>query len=132
MQHIADRSGQTGKGPLAQRLRLWSGIVLMGYVTFHYINHALGHISLGAMEAMLEVQAVVTGSIAGMILLYGALLVHVVLALGKLVNMRTWRKPRWEWAQIALGLAIPWFLFSHLTYTRGARVAARHRGRLRA
>jgi adenylate cyclase len=117
---MADRSGQTGKGPLAQRLRLWSGLVLMGYVTIHYINHALGHISLGAMEAMLDVQEIVTGSIAGKIVLYGSLLVHVVLALGKLVNMRTWRRPRWEWAQIALGLAIPWFLFSHLTYTRGA------------
>jgi adenylate cyclase len=117
---MADRTGQTGKGTLAQRLRLWSGLVLMGYVTFHYINHALGHISLGAMEAMLDAQEIVTGSIAGLIVLYGSLLVHVVLALGKLVNIRTWRRPRWEWAQIALGLAIPWFLFSHLTYTRGA------------
>ncbi len=35
----------------------------MAYVTWHYLNHALGHVSLGAMEAMLEAQEVITGSI---------------------------------------------------------------------
>lgn len=124
MQAIADRSGSTGKGPLTQRLRLWSGLVLMAYVSWHYLNHALGHVSLAAMEAMLDWQEAVTGSFAGLAILYGALVIHIVLALAKLVNMRTWRRPAWEWTQIALGLAIPWFLFSHLTYTRGAETLA--------
>ena len=120
MQAIPYRSGQTGKGPVVQRLRLWSGLVLMAYVTFHYLNHALGHVSLAAMERMLDAQEILTGNVIGLVVLYGALATHVVLALGKLINMRTWRRPAWEWTQIALGLAIPWFLFSHLTYTRGA------------
>ncbi len=116
----SDNNLKTGKGTRLQRLRLWSGLVLFGYVFLHYINHSLGHISLEAMEAMLEVQEEITGNILGQIILYGALLTHIALALAKLVSIRTWRRPAWEWSQIALGLAIPWFLFSHLTYTRGA------------
>ncbi len=117
---LADNNLKTGKGSRLQQLRLWSGLVLFGYVLFHYINHSLGHISLGAMEAMLEVQEEIIGNILGQTVLYGALVIHVGLALAKLVSIRTWRRPFWEWGQIALGLAIPWFLFSHLTYTRGA------------
>ena len=106
---------------MLQRMRLWSGLVLFSYVVIHYINHSLGHFSLAAMERMLEWQEMVTSNLAGQILLYGALLTHVSLALAKLVNIRTWRRPLWEWTQIGLGLSIPWFLFSHLTYTRGAQ-----------
>jgi len=109
-----------GSGPLLQRLRLWSGLVLFGYVTWHYVNHSLGHISLSAMEAMLEIQEVVLGNPLGLAILYGALAVHVGLALFKLASLRTFRRPAWEWVQIALGLAIPWFLVSHITFTRGA------------
>lgn len=117
---LVDRSGLTGAGTRLQRARLWSGLILFGYVTLHYINHSLGHVSLAAMEEMLEWMGWVVASLPGQIILYGALLTHVTLALGKLAGMRTWRRPVWEWTQIALGLAIPWFLFSHLTYTRGA------------
>lgn len=116
--HASD--GRPGNGPLLQRLRLWSGLVLLGYVTWHYINHSLGHISLSAMEAMLSVQAILLGNPVGLAVLYGALAVHVGLALVKLASLRTFRRPVWEWVQIALGLAIPWFLVSHITYTRGA------------
>ena len=33
------------------RLRLWSGCVLFTYVATHLVNHALGLVSLDAMEA---------------------------------------------------------------------------------
>jgi adenylate cyclase len=116
-------NSKPGSGPLLQRLRLWSGLVLLGYVTWHYLNHALGHVSLAAMEAMLDVQEVVLGNPLGLAILYGALAVHVGLALFKLASLRTFRRPAWEWVQIVLGLAIPWFLVSHITYTRGAESA---------
>jgi adenylate cyclase len=112
--------GQTGPGTMEQRVRLWSGLTLFGYVLFHFINHSLGHFSLAAMEAMLVVQETLVDNIAGMTVLYGALLTHSALGIWKLVTLRNWRRPSWEWAQIALGLAIPWFLISHIVYTRGA------------
>ncbi len=36
---------------MARRVRLITGLVLLAYVTSHLINHALGLISLEAMEA---------------------------------------------------------------------------------
>ncbi|MEC9343865.1 MAG: adenylate/guanylate cyclase domain-containing protein [Pseudomonadota bacterium] len=109
-----------GGGSVTQRLRLASGLVLLVYVVFHYVNHSLGHVSLSAMEGMLEVQEAIWSNLVGQVLLYGAFLVHISLGLAKLPTIRTWRRPAWQWAQILLGLAIPWFLISHLVYTRGS------------
>ena len=35
---------------LVRRLRLYSGLVLLAYLTTHFVNHALGLISLDRME----------------------------------------------------------------------------------
>lgn len=114
--------GATGKGTLVQRIRLWSGLVLFFYVTVHFLNHSLGHISISAMEKMLAVQEFVTNSIPGMALLYGALITHSLLGLWKLAMVRSWKLPVWEWTQILLGLAIPWMLISHITFTRASEL----------
>lgn len=121
--NVIDRMRVAGRGPPSQRLRLWSGLVLLVYVLFHYLNHALGHVSLEAMEIFLLAQSFVWTSPPGQALLLGALLVHVALGLAKIVTFRTWRRPLWEWAQIALGLAIPWFLISHIVFTAFAENA---------
>ncbi|HEX2726540.1 MAG TPA: adenylate/guanylate cyclase domain-containing protein [Beijerinckiaceae bacterium] len=102
-----------------QAWRLASGLVLFTFVLTHFLNHALGHVSL---EAMMDVQAVrraVWRSWPGTVLLYGAAAVHIGLALWKLVNRRTWRMPAWEAVQIALGLTIPLLLVRHVVGTRG-------------
>ena len=38
---------------MIRRLRLFSGLVMLAYVTMHLLNHALGLISLEAMENVL-------------------------------------------------------------------------------
>jgi adenylate cyclase len=103
----------------AQTWRLASGLVLFTFALTHFLNHALGHVSL---DAMMEVQAVrraVWRSWPGTLLLYGAAAVHIGLALWKLVNRRTWRMPAWEALQIALGVTIPFLLVRHVVGTRG-------------
>ena len=35
---------------MIRRLRLFSGLVMLAYVTMHFLNHAVGLISLEAME----------------------------------------------------------------------------------
>ena len=115
-----DKLRSTGRGPLIQRVRLWSGLILLAYVTLHYINHALGHISLDAMEQFLHLNEDIWGTLPGQILLYGALITHSLLGLWKLSGLRTWRLPVWEWTQILLGLLIPWMLLSHIVYTRAS------------
>jgi adenylate cyclase len=121
--NVIERMRVAGRGSLAQRFRLWSGLVLLAYVTLHYVNHSLGHVSLEAMETMLVGMSFVWASLPGQIVLMGALVVHMTLGLARIVTFRTWRRPFWEWAQVALGLAIPWFLISHIVYTRFAENA---------
>ena len=115
-----DKLRSTGRGPLVQRLRLWSGLIVLAYVTLHYVNHALGHISLEAMETFLHYNEDIWGTLPGQVILYGALLTHSLLGLWKLAGLRTWRLPAWEWSQILLGLLIPWMLLSHIVYTRAS------------
>ena len=98
--------------------RLATGLVLFAYVTTHLLNHALGNVSFHAMEAGLEwVKLVWRNPPAGM-LLYGALAVHVALALWAL-----YARPRFLWtpaeaAQLLLGLALPPLLVGHVVSTR--------------
>ncbi|MDJ0933619.1 hypothetical protein [Breoghania sp.] len=109
-----------GAGPLGQRLRLGAGLVLFTFVLSHFLNRALGNVSLAAMQAGQDLRYLVWSSVPGQILLYGALTVHVTLALVKLAGRRTWRMPTWKAVQIALGLAITCILIKHIVATRGA------------
>ncbi len=105
-------------GTVAQRARLYAGLVLFAFILSHFLNHALGNVSLAVMQAGQDLRYEVWSSRPGQILLYGALAVHVVLALIKLARRRTWRMPVWEAAQILLGLSITCLLIKHIVATR--------------
>ncbi len=104
--------------------RLGSGLVLFAFALTHFLNHALGLVSVEAMDAVQAVRRGFWRSAPGTILLYGSLAVHVVLALGKLAGRRTWRMAPWEAAQIALGLSIPILAAAHVAGTRFVAAAA--------
>ena len=101
-----------------RRLRLLTGLILFAYVTTHFINHALGLVSLDAMEAGRYWFLGFWRSSIGTVLLYGSLLVHIGLAFRALYERRTLRMPLWEAAQLALGLCIPPLLIAHVFGTR--------------
>lgn len=109
-----------GKGPIAQQLRLYSGLVLFVFAATHFLNHALGNISLDLAQKAQDLRIVVWWSWPGTILLYGALLLHVGFALYRIAMRRTFKMPAWEALQIVLGLAIPYLLIRHIAMTRGA------------
>ncbi|MFI5010872.1 MAG: adenylate/guanylate cyclase domain-containing protein [Hyphomicrobiales bacterium] len=111
------------RGSLVQRLRLVSGLVLFTFALTHFLNHAVGLISLEAMIAVDRWRIAVTRSELGTAVLLAALLVHVGLALRKVMGVRSWRMPRWQIAQILFGFAIPFFLLPHLVGTRIAAAA---------
>lgn len=110
------------RGDLLQRLRLVSGLVLFTFAGAHFLNHALGLLSLEAMHQMQMVRTVVTRSTGGTIVLAAALLTHLTLGLYKLAQRRTLRMPLWEALQILIALAIPFLLFPHIVNTRVAHV----------
>jgi len=113
---------QTGRGTFMQQARLWSGLILLVYVSMHFINHALGLVSIQAMQGMLNYVSFVWSSIPGTIALYGAFSVHIALGLWSIINIRSFRMPLWRWAQILLGLSIPYWLISHILITRGSEL----------
>lgn len=108
---------------MTRRLRALSGVVLFAYVTTHLLNHALGLVSIAAMESGRAWFLVLWRNPLGTVLLYGALLTHVTLALVRLYGRRHLRMPAWEATQTALGLAIPVLLVPHIVGTRIAAVA---------
>ena len=107
-------------------LRLSSGIVLFAYIAGHFINHALGLISISAAEQGLRLATAIWQSAAGTILLYGAAIVHVALALVALYQHRTLRLPILEWLRIGAGLSIPTLLIGHAVDTRLALEVSGH------
>jgi adenylate cyclase len=103
-----------------RRLRLLSGLVMLAYVTTHLINHAMGLVSLSAMDEALFKIYPVWASRPGTTLLYGAFAIHYCLALYALWSRRTLRMSGLEATQLALGFAIPFLLVEHVVSTRVA------------
>jgi adenylate cyclase len=100
------------------RLRLASGLVLFVFVLGHLANHALGLISLEAMNRGTALSIGPWRTLPGTVLLASAAAAHVAVALISLYRRRTLTLRRWEAAQIALGLAIPILLAQHIAGTR--------------
>jgi adenylate cyclase len=101
-----------------RRIRLCTGLVLFTYVTTHFLNHALGLISLEAMEAGRGWFLALWRNPFGTAALYGSLATHFGLALYSLYRRQHLRMPQWEALQLVLGLLIPPLLVAHVIGTR--------------
>ncbi|MDQ7249791.1 adenylate/guanylate cyclase domain-containing protein [Dongia sedimenti] len=102
---------------LLGRLRLATGLFLFFYVLTHNLNHALGLVSLAAMDA---------GRIPFLafwrfppieILFLLSIVTHFALGMRALYNRHSLRMPFWEGAQLILGLSIPPLLTLHFLGT---------------
>lgn len=105
-------------GDDVRRIRLATGLVLLAYLVTHFLNHALGLISLEAMEAGRRWFLLLWRNPVGTVLLYGSLLLHFLLAFRALYGRRSLSMPGWELGQLVLGLMIPPLLAIHLLGTR--------------
>jgi adenylate cyclase len=105
-------------GTLAQQLRLASGLVLFAFLLTHLANHALGLISVEAMQEARSWRVAATRSLLGEIVLIAAAVVHVVFGVYKFIARRTLRISWLELIQLASGLLIPLLLMRHFLGTR--------------
>jgi adenylate cyclase len=105
---------------MVRRLRLISGFILFTYVLTHLVNHSLGIVSIAAMEAMLSVMYPIWSYPPVTSLLYGALIVHVTLALYAVWQRRLLKLLTAEAVQYVLGFTVPLLLAEHVTNTRVA------------
>ena len=108
------------RGIGVRQVRLACGFVLFSYLLSHFTNHALGNISLAAMEYGLWFHVTWWQSLPGTLLLYPALAVHASLGLWALYERRQFRWKVIEIVQLAFGLSIPALLCTHLV---GQRIA---------
>ncbi|WP_010441793.1 adenylate/guanylate cyclase domain-containing protein [Ruegeria conchae] len=102
------------------RLRIASGLVLFVFAFFHFINIGLGLFHTDLLHGMQGGRKAVNRHEIGSIVIYGALLMHMGLALVSLAQRRTLRMPFSVALQVILGLLIPLQLVSHLVQTRYA------------
>ncbi len=103
---------------MLNRCRLYSGLILFVFVTGHFINSALGLISVEAMMAGTRYLLDPWHSVIGTILFAGALCVHTGIAFYSLWRRQTLRMSAWETTQIVLGLTAPFILGAHVFGTR--------------
>src|SRR5215468_11064625 len=105
---------------MIRRLRLASGLVMLAYVTTHFVNHSLGLVSVQVMDFALEHIYQYWTSPLGSVMLYGAFAIHYSLALWALWLRRSLKMPFAEAAQLIFGFSIPFFLTDHVLHTRVA------------
>jgi adenylate cyclase len=103
---------------MIRRLRLATGLVLFAYVSSHLANHALGLVSVAAMDVGREWFLRLWRNPAGSAALYVSLLVHFGLALWALYLRRSLRMPALEAVQLVMGLSILPLLTMHAVGTR--------------
>ena len=90
-----------------RQARLASGLILLTYLVTHFLNHALGLVSVAAMESGRLWFLLLWRNPLVSVILYGAVSTHFALALWSLYQRRTLRMPFWEALQLTAGLAIP-------------------------
>lgn len=107
-----------------RQLRLATGLVLFAFAATHFLNHAVGLVSIDTMEEVRSWRIALTRSIPGTAILLASFLVHFVLGIVVFIRRRSLRISPHEWVQLGFGLLIPLLLIRHVTATRGAHIYA--------
>src|SRR5689334_19683883 len=96
-----------------RRLRLACGLVMFTYLLLHLVMHALGNVSLDAMQRATLLHDAIWHSAPGTVLLYGAFAIHFSLALYALYARRSFRMGTGELTRLILGFSIIPLLLHH-------------------
>ena len=103
-----------------RQVRLACGLVLFAYLTSHFLNHALGNISLDALAAGVNYHANFWQFLPVTIVFYGAATIHTALGIWALYERHDMRWRSFEPMQLVLGLSVPLLVAFHII---GIRVA---------
>lgn len=103
---------------IERQTRLISGLTIACYLIPHLINHALGLVSIDAMEGMRVVLASFWQWTPVWWILPTSLLTHLVFSLLAVFRRATLRMPLSEACQLFMGLSVPLLLLGHIVGTR--------------
>ncbi|MGJ5206216.1 adenylate/guanylate cyclase domain-containing protein [Bradyrhizobium sp. HKCCYLR20261] len=101
-----------------RQIRLVCGIILFCYLLSHFLNHALGNISLDALAEGVSYHIAFWQFLPVAIVFYAAALTHGGLGVWALYQRRQFSRGTIEPLQLLLGLSIPALIFSHIAGVR--------------
>lgn len=101
-----------------RQVRLICGIILFSYVVSHFLNHALGNVSVDAMEVGVYYHTAFWQFLPVAIVFYTAALTHMGLGIYALYQRRQFRWRTIEPLQLVLGLSIPALVMAHVIGVR--------------
>src|SRR5215211_8931194 len=90
-----------------RQVRLVSGLILFAYLVSHFLNHALGNVSMEAQAGGVYLHTSFWQFLPVAILFYAACLAHTALGIWALYERRQFRWKAIEPLQLVPGLSIP-------------------------
>jgi adenylate cyclase len=105
-----------------RQVRLACGLVLFAYLLSHFLNHALGNISLNAMRAGMDWHMAFWQFRPVAYAFYSAALIHCALGIWALYERRQFHRKAIEPLQLLLGLSIPALITAHVIGMRLSHV----------
>lgn len=106
------------RGIGSRQIRLGCGLVLFAYLISHFLDHALGNISVAAMQAGIYYHIAFWQFPPVAIVFYSAALAHSGLGIWALYQRRQFHWKAVEPLQLVLGLSIPLLVLSHIVGVR--------------
>jgi adenylate cyclase len=110
--------GKFVRGISIRQIRLACGLVLFAYLVSHFVNHALGNVSMDALAAGIYFHTLFWQFLPVAIVFYAASLTHTGLGIWALYERRQFRWKAIEPLQLVLGLSIPALIITHLAGVR--------------
>jgi adenylate cyclase len=114
------------RGVGVRQIRLACGLVLFAYLLSHFINHALGNISLNALATGVKYHTAFWKSLPVSTVFYAAATAHAGLGIWALYQRRQFHWKAIEPTQLVLGLSIPALIITHLAGVRIDDVLFQH------
>jgi adenylate cyclase len=109
-----------------RQVRLVCGVILFAYLVSHFLNHALGNISMNALAEGVYYHTQFWQFLPVAIVLYTAMLVHFALGVWALYQRRQFSWKTVEPLQLVLGLSIPMLIVAHIVGVRLAQTMYEH------
>jgi adenylate cyclase len=106
------------RGISVRQVRLACGLVLFTYLVSHFLNHALGNISMAALAAGVHYHTLFWQFPPVAVVFYGSALIHTGLGIWALYQRRQFHWKAIEPLQLVLGLSIPVLIVAHIVGMR--------------
>jgi adenylate cyclase len=121
-----EKSANPFRGVGLRQVRLACGLVLFAYLVSHFLNHALGNISVDALAWGVAYHTLFWQFLPVTIILYTAAAIHMGLGLWALYQRRQFHDRTIEPLQLLLGLSIPVLIMAHVVGVRLSQTLFAH------